>query len=75
MRKVEESENQIRVIGFWSRTGKPGMRSWKPTRRLASSTSSSRKPEPNNRALGVDVDDGIMWLWIGTHGQYDNLIG
>jgi len=26
------------------------------------------------RALGVDVDDGIMWIWIGTHADYDKLI-
>jgi hypothetical protein len=27
------------------------------------------------RALGVDVDDGIMWIWIGTHAEYDKIIG
>lgn len=27
------------------------------------------------RALGIDVDDGIMWIWIGTHAEYDKLIG
>jgi hypothetical protein len=27
------------------------------------------------RALGVDVDDGIMWIWIGTHADYDKMIG
>jgi len=26
------------------------------------------------RALGIDVDDGILWIWIGTHGEYDQLI-
>lgn len=26
------------------------------------------------RALGVDVD-GILWFWIGTHSEYDALIG
>jgi hypothetical protein len=29
----------------------------------------------HHRALGVDVDDGIMWIWIGTHGEYDKFIG
>jgi hypothetical protein len=29
----------------------------------------------NHRALGVDVDGGILWIWIGTHAQYDRLIG
>jgi hypothetical protein len=27
------------------------------------------------RALGVDVDDGILWFWIGTHADYDALVG
>lgn len=27
-----------------------------------------------HRALGIEVEDGIMWLWIGTHGEYDKLI-
>jgi hypothetical protein len=27
------------------------------------------------RALGVDVDDGILWFWIGTHADYDELVG
>jgi hypothetical protein len=26
------------------------------------------------RALGVDVEGGILWIWIGTHAEYDNLI-
>ena len=26
------------------------------------------------RALGIDVDDGIMWIWIGTHADYDKMI-
>jgi hypothetical protein len=26
------------------------------------------------RALGMDVDDGILWFWIGTHPEYDRLI-
>jgi len=27
------------------------------------------------RALGVDIDDGIVWFWIGTHAEYDKLVG
>ena len=28
------------------------------------------------RALGLDdVPDGIYWIWIGTHAEYDKLIG
>ncbi len=27
------------------------------------------------RALGHDVDDGVQWFWIGSHADYDKLIG
>jgi hypothetical protein len=27
------------------------------------------------RALGTDVDGGIVWFWIGTHGEYDKIVG
>ena len=27
------------------------------------------------RALGVPVADGVHWFWIGTHGEYDKLVG
>ena len=26
------------------------------------------------RALGVSVDDGVVWFWIGTHADYDKLL-
>lgn len=26
------------------------------------------------RALGTDVRDGIYWVWIGTHAEYDKII-
>jgi len=29
----------------------------------------------HHRALGSEVPDGIMWVWIGTHGEYDKIIG
>jgi hypothetical protein len=29
----------------------------------------------NYRALGVEVEKGISWFWIGTHAEYNNLIG
>ncbi|MEH2311975.1 MAG: hypothetical protein V7K35_11355 [Nostoc sp.] len=28
----------------------------------------------NYRALGVEVKDGILWFWIGTHAEYNKLI-
>jgi hypothetical protein len=27
------------------------------------------------RALGTDVEDGIVWFWIGTHAEYDRIVG
>ena len=24
---------------------------------------------------GVDVDDAVLWFWIGSHADYDRLIG
>jgi hypothetical protein len=26
------------------------------------------------RALGKDREEGIVWFWIGTHAEYDELI-
>jgi hypothetical protein len=26
------------------------------------------------RALAVEVDDGLLWFWIGSHAEYDRLI-
>ena len=26
------------------------------------------------RALAVEVDDGLLWFWIGLHADYDTLI-
>ena len=26
------------------------------------------------RALGLDKLEGVVWFWIGTHAEYDNLI-
>jgi hypothetical protein len=27
------------------------------------------------RALGVLQDDDIVWFWIGSHADYDKLLG
>lgn len=27
------------------------------------------------RALATEVPDGMLWYWIGTHAQYDRIIG
>jgi len=26
------------------------------------------------RALAIEVDDGLLWFWIGNHDDYDKLI-
>jgi hypothetical protein len=26
------------------------------------------------RALGIDVEAGILWFWIGSHADYDALL-
>jgi hypothetical protein len=28
-----------------------------------------------HRALAVESPDGALWFWIGTHADYDKLIG
>lgn len=28
-----------------------------------------------HRALGIEVEDGVTWFWIGSHAEYDKLIG
>ena len=27
------------------------------------------------RTLGVEAPDGIVWFWIGSHGEYDRIAG
>jgi len=27
------------------------------------------------RALAVEDGDDLIWVWVGTHGEYDRLIG
>jgi len=26
------------------------------------------------RALAVDVPDGVLWFWIGSHAEYDGIV-
>ena len=28
----------------------------------------------HHRALAVEVDDGLLWFWIGNHSEYDRII-
>jgi hypothetical protein len=27
------------------------------------------------RAVGIEIEQGVSWFWIGTHAEYDRLIG
>ncbi len=27
------------------------------------------------RALAVDAPDGLLWIWIGPHAEYDKIVG
>lgn len=26
------------------------------------------------RALAVEIEEGLLWFWIGTHAEYDKLV-
>jgi hypothetical protein len=26
------------------------------------------------RAVAIEAPDGVLWFWIGTHGEYDRLV-
>ena len=28
----------------------------------------------HHRALGVQIPEGVLWFWIGTHAVYDTLV-
>lgn len=29
----------------------------------------------HHRALAVEVPGGFLWFWIGTHAEYDRIVG
>jgi hypothetical protein len=29
----------------------------------------------HHRAIGVEAPDGVLWFWIGTHAEYDKMVG
>ena len=29
----------------------------------------------HHRALAAEIADGLLWFWIGTHAEYDTLLG
>jgi len=28
-----------------------------------------------HRALGIEIDNDVLWFWIGNHADYDKLLG
>jgi len=28
-----------------------------------------------HRALGIKVSDGVLWFWVGSHADYDRVVG
>lgn len=34
----------------------------------------SVRVDENYRALGFEIEDGIIWFWIGPHSEYEKLI-
>ena len=28
-----------------------------------------------HRALAIEADEDLIWFWIGSHGEYDRLLG
>jgi hypothetical protein len=29
----------------------------------------------HHRTVGVETSDGVLWFWIGTHAEYDRIVG
>ncbi|MGA2267475.1 MAG: hypothetical protein ABSH44_03295 [Bryobacteraceae bacterium] len=29
----------------------------------------------HHRAIGVEMPDGVLWCWIGSHAEYDSRVG
>ena len=29
----------------------------------------------HHRTLGTDIEEGVLWFWIGTHAEYDRIVG
>jgi hypothetical protein len=34
----------------------------------------SVRASKRHRALAVEVEDGLLWFWIGTHDEYERII-
>ena len=43
-------------------------------KKLALSLLWSARVGLNYRALTVDVPNGFLWVWVGTHAEYDRMV-
>lgn len=43
-------------------------------RRLGTHALYSVRITDDYRALGVREDDDVIWLWVGSHADYDHLL-
>lgn len=34
----------------------------------------SARVSMDHRALAIEDDDGLTWIWIGSHAEYDKLV-
>jgi len=63
------------------RAGRRTYRAWKENPRAAAlrfkkvrDVYSVRIGRTGYRAIAVDVPDGFLWIWIGTHDEYERLL-
>jgi len=35
----------------------------------------SARVGPSHRVLGVEVEGGVLWFWIGSYADSDNILG
>jgi hypothetical protein len=35
----------------------------------------SARVGPHHRAPAVETADGFLWFWVGTHAEYDRIVG
>ena len=43
-------------------------------KKLGSTDFWSARVTRNYRVLGVQIEEGYLWFWIGSHGEYERLI-
>ncbi len=78
MTTVEQSEHQVsqrsepRLASFRAWCSELGAAS--RDRQFEADASAGRLDALADAALAVDVPDGIIWFWIGSHADYDRLV-